>query len=268
MATPAQLAANIANSQTSTGPRTEAGRAASSQNATTTGLFSAHDLIRPGEELFYEQYKAALHHDLSPVGVLEHDLVDSLLRAMWRLRRCGLVEADFAVPDPVTGLIPDPMQNESAARVQASVDRARAQYERQRNKCIAELRKLQTERMWRQESFAEGADLSGLGLCDWRSIQTGISRIYTAEVRRGVPIAKKELEAIVANPPSQFTELGSFCKNGKPDLASFCKNAGQPPAQPVKSSAATPRNAPCPCGSGQKHKRCCGRNAAPVLKAA
>lgn len=28
---------------------------------------------------------------------------------------------------------------------------------------------------------------------------------------------------------------------------------------------ATPRNAPCPCGSGQKFKRCCGRNAPPVL---
>jgi len=30
-------------------------------------------------------------------------------------------------------------------------------------------------------------------------------------------------------------------------------------------SQQTPRNAPCPCGSGQKFKRCCGRNAPPVL---
>lgn len=27
----------------------------------------------------------------------------------------------------------------------------------------------------------------------------------------------------------------------------------------------TPRNAPCPCGSGQKFKRCCGRAAAPAI---
>ena len=27
----------------------------------------------------------------------------------------------------------------------------------------------------------------------------------------------------------------------------------------------TPRNAPCPCGSKLKYKRCCGRNAPPVL---
>jgi hypothetical protein len=29
--------------------------------------------------------------------------------------------------------------------------------------------------------------------------------------------------------------------------------------------ALIPRNAPCPCGSGQKYKRCCGRNAPGVL---
>jgi hypothetical protein len=31
------------------------------------------------------------------------------------------------------------------------------------------------------------------------------------------------------------------------------------------SAKQTGRNAPCPCGSGQKHKRCCGQNAPPVL---
>ena len=30
----------------------------------------------------------------------------------------------------------------------------------------------------------------------------------------------------------------------------------------------TPRSAPCPCGSGQKYKRCCGHNAPPVLSKA
>lgn len=46
------------------------------------------------------------------------------------------------------------------------------------------------------------------------------------------------------------------------------------PAEPLTSEGEelesthpqqTPRNAPCPCGSGQKFKRCCGRNAPPVL---
>ncbi|MBL8173241.1 MAG: SEC-C domain-containing protein [Bryobacterales bacterium] len=30
-------------------------------------------------------------------------------------------------------------------------------------------------------------------------------------------------------------------------------------------TAQTPRNASCPCGSGQKFKRCCGKDAPPVL---
>ncbi|QOY91027.1 SEC-C metal-binding domain-containing protein [Paludibaculum fermentans] len=34
------------------------------------------------------------------------------------------------------------------------------------------------------------------------------------------------------------------------------------------SESATPRNAPCPCGSGEKYKRCCGRNAPAVVTAA
>ena len=29
--------------------------------------------------------------------------------------------------------------------------------------------------------------------------------------------------------------------------------------KPVKAGAKTGRNDPCPCGSGKKHKKCCGR---------
>ena len=36
-------------------------------------------------------------------------------------------------------------------------------------------------------------------------------------------------------------------------------------AQDAENSDATPRNAPCPCGSGQKYKRCCGRDAPGVI---
>ena len=47
-------------------------------------------------------------------------------------------------------------------------------------------------------------------------------------------------------------------------------NAPIPTPIPAKtpesaSNVQTPRNAPCPCGSTQKYKRCCGQNAPPVL---
>jgi uncharacterized protein YecA (UPF0149 family) len=43
-------------------------------------------------------------------------------------------------------------------------------------------------------------------------------------------------------------------------------NEANPPAP--ASVGLTPRNAPCPCGSREKYKRCCGKSAAPVLHAA
>ena len=41
-------------------------------------------------------------------------------------------------------------------------------------------------------------------------------------------------------------------------------SAKQTQLQPEKT-ALIPRSAPCPCKSGQKYKRCCGKNAVPVL---
>ena len=55
--------------------------------------------------------------------------------------------------------------------------------------------------------------------------------------------------------------------------ASHTKQVAEPPSeapakqtqsQPVRTSP-IPRGAPCPCKSGQKYKRCCGKNAPPVL---
>lgn len=31
-----------------------------------------------------------------------------------------------------------------------------------------------------------------------------------------------------------------------------------PPVEPIKADEKPDRNAPCPCGSGKKYKKCCG----------
>jgi len=53
-----------------------------------------------------------------------------------------------------------------------------------------------------------------------------------------------------------MAEIEAFCAPPKltPELASNCSATKQ-----------TPRSAPCPCKSGEKYKRCCGKNAPPVL---
>ena len=173
MSTPAQIAANTANAQSSTGPRSETGKATSSKNGTKQGLFTTNDFVRPADQPAYDELNAELQSDLAPVGILERNLVDEIRGAMWRLRRCGEVEANLAVtlddgsPDQL-----DPMEtdNPRAEKIQRSVDRARAQAHRLLHKCTAELRKLQTDRHYAQEFFLDGADISDIGIADWRAI--------------------------------------------------------------------------------------------------
>lgn len=95
MTSTAQIEANRANSQKSTGPRTEAGRAVSAQNATTHGLTSRRALL-PGEcaEEFKEFYEA-IRARYAPDGPLEEMLVGEIASGAWRLRRIPVVEAEL-----------------------------------------------------------------------------------------------------------------------------------------------------------------------------
>jgi hypothetical protein len=167
--------------------------------STTTAI---HDFIRPGEEAIYNQLTDSVFDDLQPVGILEITLADEIRRAMWRLRRCGLVEESFSTIGAY-----DPMQLESHSRLQSSVDHARSQAHRLLHKCTAELRKLQTERIYRDESLDEGADLSNLGIADWPSIQTRLINNETAANRRQRAEEKAQLDA--------FDQSGPFCKNNE-----------------------------------------------------
>src|SRR5450631_2910732 len=146
MSSAARQVANIANAQFSTGPRTEAGKAASSGNATKTGLFSTRDFIRPGEEAIYAELCDGIQRDLAPAGTFESNFAVEIRRAMWRLHRCAEIEAAMLETCAATinnqeTAIPDPLQIEATARLQLSVDRARSQAHRIIYRCTAELRK-------------------------------------------------------------------------------------------------------------------------------
>ena len=80
---------SIETDTTSTGPRTEEGKAISSQNARKTGLFAARDFIRPEEQTEYEELHESLEADLNPEGLLEKQIASEIRTAIWRLRRCG-----------------------------------------------------------------------------------------------------------------------------------------------------------------------------------
>ena len=166
--------------------------------------------------------------------------------------------------------------DDKSERTQKNIDRARAQSHYLLRRSIAELRILQTERTTRLQLKVQG-DLPGV-------------------------TSTKQLLSTLKMDAAQDTKapgsVASFCKPGKPRVgqaippavAATAKRSGllrrlrfvNPPRPPMSPknrwpgliptappkdrqplvSKNTPRNAPCPCGSGRKFKRCHGNSAA------
>jgi hypothetical protein len=94
MATPAQITANRANAQLSTGPVSAEGKAASSRNALKLGIH-AKSLVIPGEDpAELEELTREYELDLSPEGAVERALVETIVRSAWFMRRVSRIEAE------------------------------------------------------------------------------------------------------------------------------------------------------------------------------
>jgi hypothetical protein len=96
MATTAQITANQANAQHSTGPNTAQGKARSAQNARKHGLTAKDLVIRPEEQDEFDQYLSELAAELDPRGALEQTIFDQLVHAAWNMRRTRRLEAENA----------------------------------------------------------------------------------------------------------------------------------------------------------------------------
>jgi hypothetical protein len=131
--TEAQIAANRINAQLSTGPRTVEGKARTSQNALSSGLFSKRDLVRPEETAEYAEMRDTLWAELHPATLLEKIQTAEIVTAAWRLRRCGLLEEALdSAADP--------------EKEQKAIDRARIQAHGLQLRATAELRRLRKDR--------------------------------------------------------------------------------------------------------------------------
>jgi SEC-C motif len=248
-ATDAARAATTTHGQT--GPRTEAGKSTSSRNAIRTGLYAARDFVRPEEEEEYAQTLIKLMDELTPENSVEQTFATEIMGATWRLRRCRLVEESFSFLDDLDF---DPMIDERTEKQQKSVDRARAQSHLILRRSLSELRNLQKG----------------------RTIQEQIADKFP-NPKSAPADAPANMDALMALSEShlaeRFRETGfdSFCKTAAPPTpttppaaGSFCNSAPTLPAV----SKNIPRNAPCPCGSGAKYKKCCGGPAAQALNRA
>jgi hypothetical protein len=165
----AQLAANRENAQKSTGPRTEAGKAAISLNALKTGLTGRTICLTDTETPVYQSLTSRLTRFYSPVGPEEEALVQSVIDIRWRLDRIpGLLmallnkgraqlmnEPDFAKLKDADMLDIEVM---SAYKDEfRNLNLQESRLSRRREKEIAELKRLQAERKANEAAALETA---------------------------------------------------------------------------------------------------------------
>jgi hypothetical protein len=87
MSTPAQVAANQQNAQFSTGPKSDAGKMRSSQNACNHGFRSLGVLLPSEDPAEYEALLEELGHHFSLRDLTEQRFIREMADAEWRLRR-------------------------------------------------------------------------------------------------------------------------------------------------------------------------------------
>ncbi len=92
MRTKNQIRANRANAKKSTGPRTQKGKARSSQNALKHGLL-ANDAVLPGEDpADFDRHLRSFEDTYLPRNRVEKEIVRQIADVAWRMQRLSRIE--------------------------------------------------------------------------------------------------------------------------------------------------------------------------------
>jgi hypothetical protein len=192
-------------------------------------LFSVVNFVRPEEQDVFNEFETGYMAELSPRTPLEQTLSREIIQAAWRLRRCASLE--IAPPENMT--------DEELDRLQTSIDRARAAAQRTLHRSLKELRRLQSQH------------LEPAALMIRQAMATDAFLLKDLEDRQ------RQFESENAAQSAQAVRWPLCAIQEK-------NSAKQTQPEPAKTTT-IPRSAPCPCKSGEKYKRCCGKNAPPVL---
>ncbi|HEX7361598.1 MAG TPA: hypothetical protein VF283_14000 [Bryobacteraceae bacterium] len=167
---PARLAANRANAQLSTGPRSAAGKAVSCLNAVKTGLTGRTVLLPTDDAAAYEHHVREFMKELNPVGIREQCLAQSIADNMWRVLRIPSLESAIFARGYIE--FANQFEQEDPERRLALIEShilltyekqirnlylQEARLQRQRAKDMAELRELQQERIEKEKQQMEAA---------------------------------------------------------------------------------------------------------------
>jgi hypothetical protein len=167
----ARLAANRANAQHSTGPRTEEGKAKVCLNAVKTGLTGRTVLLSEDEAAPYQELLREYEKALQPVGVEERALVQSIVDGRWRLDRIPglemalvtLIKNEWIARDPIyaapaRSILTEMKIRREHAKEFRNLAIQEARLARRREKEMAELLRLQQARKAKEaEALAQAA---------------------------------------------------------------------------------------------------------------
>jgi hypothetical protein len=202
--------------------------------STAAQILGPTAFIPPEEREAYDELVASYMDDLTPESTIEDTLADEIIQAAWRLHRCASIERQPITED--TG----PAELD---RLQAPIDRARATAQRSYHRALAELRRVQSERVYRAMALPKTIDTENFGQADCRKLN--LARLAQNKANEDKANTREEMDR-------RYNET---IARAEAEIAKQTQSIGKQ----------FPRNAPCPCGSGEKYKRCCGTGAPPVL---
>ena len=147
MATDAQIAANRANAQLSSGPTSETGKATCSQNAVRHSLTARGLIVLPGQEETFAGFEDCYRRDLQPITELEESIFKVILESAWNLERCRRAQAQLYAQAEDAGV--DPLLDEAIEAKYGRIQKYARQYQNSMFRALRELARLQTEAQFR-----------------------------------------------------------------------------------------------------------------------
>ena len=184
MASAAQMIANKANAQHSTGPKTDAGKTTSSQNATKHGFTSKTFVILPGQEEAFETLESTLRQQFAPDAGYQEFVFNRILHAAWTQHRCECAEVELHSESATPTR--DPFITESLERKVRTLATYATRAERSFHKYVKELRDLKNEARYRRETEAKSEPSV---LTEVQKVDAAIDKSDKGRGRRDVVLA-------------------------------------------------------------------------------
>jgi hypothetical protein len=189
MSTPEQISANQANAQLSTGPKTEAGKAASSQNSWKHGLtVGVFRVLATESQFHYDLLRQELLAEHNPTTTTEAILVERMAQHHWMRTRA--VHYQTACLESADGL--------DTARFNLFM-RYETQQERAFHKCLADLLKLRAEKQKAEIGFASHTRKQEMHAFDllFRQAEADHQQVRISSVKCDIYCQERRLEAAI-----------------------------------------------------------------------